>query len=247
MANRRVSVWKYVKVGKNWRYCKAVYGPNNKIKPNWVYVKGVREEHPEGNFYIMRLDGGRKMWKLVGPSAADAVYAAQVEASLMNAVAMGVPVEKEEVIITDYGVQMWKYLDSYKLAQSDESYELMKQTLGEFWDFYRKTNMAKLTDMRKLTREDMLRYKKWLVSRGRSFRTAGNKMLRVNQFLRSVQGLEAGKPRCISLDCLESRTFLGRRLDDLNSDWGRLCWCLRRNGSSRRIRGLARLSVNRNS
>jgi len=50
MANRRVSVWKYVKVGTNWRYCKPVLGANNKIKPHWVYVKGVAEQHPEGNY-----------------------------------------------------------------------------------------------------------------------------------------------------------------------------------------------------
>jgi hypothetical protein len=34
--NRRVSVWKYVKIGDRWRYCKPVYGANNKIKPHWV-------------------------------------------------------------------------------------------------------------------------------------------------------------------------------------------------------------------
>lgn len=77
MANRRVSVWKYVKVGKNWRYCKPVYGANNKIKPLWVYVKGFPKEHPEGNFYTMRLEGQRKIWKLIGPNPADALRAAE--------------------------------------------------------------------------------------------------------------------------------------------------------------------------
>jgi hypothetical protein len=79
MANRRVSVWKYVKIGTNWRYCKPVYGANNKIKPHWVYVKGVPEEHTEGNFYIMHLDGQRKIWKLIGPNPVDALRAAQYE------------------------------------------------------------------------------------------------------------------------------------------------------------------------
>jgi integrase/recombinase XerD len=193
MANRRVSVWKYVKIGNNWRYCKPVVGTNNKIKPHWVYVKGVPEEHPEGNFYTMRLEGQRKIWKLIGPNPADALRAAEYEAHFLKAVAAGVPVKKEDTTVTDYGAQMWKYLDSYKLAQSDESHALMEQTLGEFWDFMRKTEMAKLSDMRKLTRDDLLRYKKWLVSRSRSLRTAGNKMLRVNQFLRAALGQEAGK------------------------------------------------------
>jgi integrase/recombinase XerD len=193
MANRRVSVWKYVKVGQNWRYCKPVYGANNKIKPHWAYVKGVPEEHPEGNFYIMHLDGQRKIWKLIGQNPADAVYAADYESRFKKAVADGIPVKKEDTTVTDYGAQMWKYLGTYELSQSAESYHLMRQTLGEFWDFMRKTEMAKLNDMRKLTRDDMLRYKKWLVSRGRTLRTAGNKMLRVNQFIRTVLEQEAGK------------------------------------------------------
>jgi hypothetical protein len=38
--NRRVSVWKYVRVGKKWRYCKRAIGKNGKIKPDLVIVKG---------------------------------------------------------------------------------------------------------------------------------------------------------------------------------------------------------------
>jgi hypothetical protein len=44
MANRTVSVWKYVKVGTNWRYCRSVIAPNNSIKPNWVHVNGAGKE-----------------------------------------------------------------------------------------------------------------------------------------------------------------------------------------------------------
>jgi integrase len=193
MANRRVSVWQYVKVGSNWRYCKPVLGANNKIKPGWVYVKGVAEHHPGGNYYIMHLDGQRKIWKLIGPNPTDAVYAADYQAKFKAAVADGIPVQKDETAVTDYGPQMWKYLDSYKLAQSDTSHELMKQTLEEFWDFMRKSEFGKLADMRKLTRDDLLRYKQWLVHRGRSLRTAGNKLLRVNQFVRAVLGQAEGK------------------------------------------------------
>jgi integrase len=44
-----------------------------------------------------------------------------------------------------------------------------------------------------ITREDLLKYKKWLVNKKRSLRTTGNKMLRVNQFLRAALGQEVGK------------------------------------------------------
>jgi integrase len=63
----------------------------------------------------------------------------------------------------------------------------MKQTLGEFVEFNKKSVIADIT------RVDLLKYKQWLVNRGRTVRTAGNKMLRVNQYLRSIQGLEPGK------------------------------------------------------
>jgi integrase/recombinase XerD len=185
--NRRVSVWKYVKIGDRWRYCKPVYGPNNKIKSRWVYVKGKPEEHPEGNFYIHKLDHERQVWKKIGPNPADAVRAAQYEEQFLHALAMGLPIKKGETPDLTYGPQMWKFLEDYKLSQSEESHALMKQTLQEFSEHCKKIN---LTD---ITREDLLKYKKWLVNRDRSLRTAGNKMLRVNQFLRSALGVDAGK------------------------------------------------------
>jgi integrase/recombinase XerD len=89
MANRKVSVWKYVKVGNRWKYCRPVYGRNNKIKPNWAFVGGKPEHHPEGNFYISRRDGKKKIWRKIGPNPADAVNAAKIEKSILNAKALG--------------------------------------------------------------------------------------------------------------------------------------------------------------
>jgi integrase len=186
MANRKVSVWKYVKVGNRWKYCKPVYGRNNKIKPNWAFVNGKPEHHPEGNFYISRRDGKKKIWKKIGPNPADAVNAAKVEKSILNAKALGVQI-KPELPKLDYDAQMWKFLNDYKLSQSLESHGLMKQTLEEFRRFSKK---AVLSD---INREDLLRYKQWLIERKRSLRTAGNKMLRVNQFLRAAMGLRPGE------------------------------------------------------
>lgn len=34
MANRKVIIWKYVKIGKNWRYKPAALGRNGKLKPD---------------------------------------------------------------------------------------------------------------------------------------------------------------------------------------------------------------------
>jgi integrase len=193
MANRKVSVWKYVKVGSRWKYCRPVYGRNNKIKPHWALVKGKPEQHPEGNFYISFREGKKKIWKKIGPNPTEAVSAAEYESQVMKALAAGIPVKKEVSNVKGFGAFMWKYLDDYKLSQSDASHELMKQTLEEFWDFVRKIDVKKLENLANITREDLLKYKKWLVNKNRSLRTAGNKMLRVNQFLRAALGQEAGK------------------------------------------------------
>ena len=38
----KFSIYKYVKLaGKGWRYVRAAYHPNGKIKPDAVLVKGV--------------------------------------------------------------------------------------------------------------------------------------------------------------------------------------------------------------
>jgi hypothetical protein len=59
MANRRVSIWKYVRIGPDdWRYCSPSYGPNNKIKPDIVIVGNSAQCHSEGNYYL-RLSAGK--------------------------------------------------------------------------------------------------------------------------------------------------------------------------------------------
>jgi hypothetical protein len=93
MANRKVSVWKYVKVGSRWKYCKPVYGRNNKIKPHWALVNGKPEQHAEGSFYISYRDGKKKIWKKIGPNPSDAVHAAYVEKSILNAKSLGVQIK----------------------------------------------------------------------------------------------------------------------------------------------------------
>ena len=79
MAHRRATLYKYVRLGpQKWGFFKPAYGPNGKIKPNIVVVKGKPEAHPEGNYYL-RLHAGKGSWRNVGPKAADAVRAAQYE------------------------------------------------------------------------------------------------------------------------------------------------------------------------
>src|SRR5260370_9909274 len=60
MAIPKYTLYKFVKVAGTWRYCKAAYHDNGKIKPDIVFVdvkKNLEEKHPEGRYY-MSYNGG---------------------------------------------------------------------------------------------------------------------------------------------------------------------------------------------
>jgi integrase len=71
MAISKYTLYKYVKVDSTWRYCKAAYHDNSKIKPDVVFVnvkEGLVEKHPEGRYY-MSHNGG---WIDAGTDALEA-------------------------------------------------------------------------------------------------------------------------------------------------------------------------------
>ena len=186
MANRKASVWKYVKIGRAWRYCRPVVGKNGKIKPDYVHVNSHEEHHPEGHYYVHYTRNGKQVWEKRGKDPADAVEGVKFMEGYMTAVNLGIKVEGHEPpLMIAYTMPL--YLEEYRLANRPRSHALMKQTLEEFSGFVHKNVISQIT------RLDMLKYKQWLIDKGRSDRTASNKMLRVNQYLRAVQKLEPGK------------------------------------------------------
>ncbi len=49
--NRRVSIWKHVRVGDGkWRYCRPVLDAKGKMVADMVTVKGHEERHTEGGY-----------------------------------------------------------------------------------------------------------------------------------------------------------------------------------------------------
>jgi integrase len=186
MANRSVTVWKSVKVNGRWNFYRPVIGKNGKIRPDWIHVNEHEEHHAEGHYYIHYREGKKQIWKKIGPDPASAERQSDYVAGHLHALAVGVPV-KPEAIPLMVSHTLAGYLEEYRLSQSKESYALMKQTLEEFVNFTGKNYLDRIT------RLDLLRYKAWLVEKGRSVRTAGNKMLRANQYLRTVMKLKPGE------------------------------------------------------
>lgn len=192
--NRRVSVWKYVrlKTGR-WRYCKPATGKNGKIKPDWVIVKGKEEHHPEGNFYVHRYDNGREIWRKVGQSAQEAVDAADFEGTYLEAKSKGIPVKEIDTPVLSIDAAVHGWLEEVKLSSRPETYELYEQTIREF-QRWNSNGGAKRLNVADLIRMDLLKYRMWLIENVKnSPRTAGNKLLRVSQWYRQVMKLKPGE------------------------------------------------------
>jgi len=69
MAQSKFTLYKYIKLaGGCWRYCRAAFYSNGKIKPNRCIVGGKEEEHPEGAYYLYHT----KQWIAVGANALEA-------------------------------------------------------------------------------------------------------------------------------------------------------------------------------
>ncbi len=64
----KLSIYKYVGTEKGWRYHKAAFHPNGKVKPNVVLVGGVEEKHTEGRYFLNR----NNHWIDVGEDALEA-------------------------------------------------------------------------------------------------------------------------------------------------------------------------------
>ncbi|HTR27394.1 MAG TPA: site-specific integrase [Terriglobales bacterium] len=187
MANRTASVWLHCKTAKGWRYCKPVIGRNNKIKPHWALVGGEETEFPDADYFIYYQEpGGKRVWERIGKDPQQAVSAAEYKMAFLQARAAGVPVKTDDIPVM-FSHTLEPFLEEYKLINRIESYKLMKQTLYEFRDWVKKNIINRIT------RVDLLKYRQWLIDKKRSPRTASNKMLRVNQFIRKVLGQKPGE------------------------------------------------------
>jgi integrase len=65
---KKLSLYKSVKTERGWRYCKAAFHSNAKVKPNIVLVDRVEEKHAEGSYFTL----SDNQWVALGNYALDA-------------------------------------------------------------------------------------------------------------------------------------------------------------------------------
>ena len=69
MANRRIQLYKYTKLPTGWRYCKAVFYPNNRVKPHAVLTPNGEQTIKDG-YYCLSYN---RKWEPIGNDPAEAV------------------------------------------------------------------------------------------------------------------------------------------------------------------------------
>jgi hypothetical protein len=69
MAQPKFTLYKYIKLADgSWRYCKAAFYSNRKIKSDRCIIGRKEDEHSEGSYYLYH----KKSWIPVGGDALDA-------------------------------------------------------------------------------------------------------------------------------------------------------------------------------
>ncbi len=69
MAKPRFTLYKHIKIGGTWRYCRAAVAVNNKVKPHIVVVGGTEEKHDDGSYCVRH----KNQWIEVGNDPAEAL------------------------------------------------------------------------------------------------------------------------------------------------------------------------------
>ena len=186
--NRQVNLTKRVQTPQGLRFCSVVLSRNGRIKPDWVYINGKEERHPEGAYYIEWRNGTKRVRLSVGTDAADAdARRARKEAEL-NAVNNGVAVASEDAKTKRRSVAgaIADYLEDTKLSKKSKTLAAYSTALSYFQE-----SCSKLY-LEDLERKDLLKFSAFLRDeKDQSPRSCWNKFSNVMSFLKAqdIRGL----------------------------------------------------------
>lgn len=188
--NRRVSIWKHVRVANGkWRYCRPVLDEKGKIVADMVTVPGgLKEHHAEGEYCIF-FRNPKPTFLRCGSKAADALAAQQRQIALFKAMEHGIvqrPQQSRTGSIEDAVTVFLQELEA-KVANGSKrpkTLEAYRQVLREFQGWC--ADQGKRT-LSRLTRLDVIRYAAGVREQSptKSRRTANTKFVRVNSFLKT--------------------------------------------------------------
>jgi integrase len=166
-----------------WVYVSAKVAPDAKLT--------IKQRLRKGSYFINWREGKTRRYEKAGKDLGEAVEQANLKLLQLQARAKGLDWHFGNA--ADPGRLTLResidgFLEELKLTHRPTSYELFAFDLNEFarWGKH-------IVFVDQMTRMDLLKFKEWVQKSGRSERTAGNKMGRVNQFHRSVLKIDPGK------------------------------------------------------
>lgn len=190
MALPKFTIYKHVKLEYGWRYCKAAFHSNGKIKPDIVVVNGVETAHREGAYYLNH----NQTWIPVGEDAKEAEKERRkrlnsAEYHRLN----GITAQEARPTKTPTGIPLQIAIDAYLegIERAVASRNKRKGTLDLARTTLRKfSEHSKVQYLSDVTVAHLDNYAAWCIATGRthSAQTGRNEFLRVNQFLRA-QGI----------------------------------------------------------
>jgi len=180
LANRTARLYKYTKLPTGWRYCKAVFYPNNRVKPHAVMTPTGEETIKDG-YYCLYYN---RKWEPVGNDPIEAQRLLMKKRGELLTVANGgtvVQTQEEEPKVSgslQSAFEAWvqDFIDGGAHADTIAAKRLVAK---EF------QTSCKVKTLAAVTRQMCLQYiNAWLQKRGNDDRTRFNKFLHLRQFLK---------------------------------------------------------------
>ncbi len=187
MANRQVNLTKRVQTPHGTRYCRVVLSANGRVKPDYVYLNGHQERHPEGAYYLEWREAAKRVRLSVGKDAQDAAARRLKKEAELNAINNGVSVLPENGNgQRSLAATVADYLDEVKLTKKPKTLAAYSTALGYFTESCHKMNLQEIE------RGDLLKFSAFLRNeKKQSPRSCWNKFSNVMSFLKinGIRGL----------------------------------------------------------
>lgn len=180
MANRTVQLYKYIKLPDlGWRYCKAVFYPNNRVKPHVVMTPDGEQTIKDG-YYCLSYN---RKWEPAGNDPADAQRLQMKKRGELLTVANGGTVvqaaEEDKVsgsLQSAFEAWVQEFIDGGAHADTIAAKKLVAKEFQV---------SCKVKTLAAVTRQMCLQYvNAWLQKQGNDNRTRFNKFLHLRQFLK---------------------------------------------------------------
>lgn len=181
MANRTVQLYKYIKLPNlGWRYCKAVFYPNNRVKPHAVMTQDGEQTIKDG-YYCLSY---HRRWERVGSDPVGALRLLMKKRGELLTVANGGTVveaigEEPNVLGNLHSAfEAWvqDFIDGGAHADTIAAKRLVAKEFQV---------SCKVKTLAVVTRQMCLQYiNAWLQKQGNGNRTRFNKFLHLRQFLK---------------------------------------------------------------